>query len=384
MLSRRCGWLSHVSDRTLLHLTTQAEWRAALETGAVVPASLAEVGFVHLSTPDQVHLPAERLFAGRPDVVLLVVDPTRLDDPVRLEPGVPGDPASMRFPHLYGPLPTAAVVAVVPWRAGAPLDLPAVDDAWARALALAVSVPTRRAAQVRDVPGGLAVLDPAFPHSRDDNRLLLTGATGADEVAALTAQVATDADWPMRTATLLQPDAGPVADELARRGWDVSPSLVLAHRGPFPAVADGPAEVVPQAAVHRLWERSWRRELAVTGPALDDVVAQLVGREHRNDRVVQVTDLAVRADLGEGLEVVAALQLRVDGATASVESVLTDPHARRRGYADALLTAALQRAESAGCDLVVLEAAALDWPRHWYARRGFAVVGRTFDVVRRR
>jgi GNAT superfamily N-acetyltransferase len=94
-----------------------------------------------------------------------------------------------------------------------------------------------------------------------------------------------------------------------------------------------------------------------------------------------VTDLAVRADLGEGLEAVAALQLRVDGATASVESVLTDPRARHRGYADALLTAALQRAAAAGCDLVVLEAAELDWPRHWYARRGFAAVGKTFDVV---
>ncbi|HEV7871905.1 MAG TPA: GNAT family N-acetyltransferase [Modestobacter sp.] len=370
-----------MSDRTLLHLTTPAEWRAALETGAVTPPSLAEVGFVHLSTPDQVHLPAERLLAGRRDVVLLVVDPARLHDPVQLEPGAPGDPASMRFPHLYGPLPTSAVVAVVPWRAGAPLELPAPDDPRARALAMALSVPARRAAQVRDVPGGLAVLDPAFPHSRDDNRLLLTGAADANGVEALTAEVAADAGWPARTATLLHPDAGPVADELARRGWDISPTLVLAHRGPFPVTADGPAEVVPQAAVHRLWARSWRRELAASGSVLDDVVAQLVGREHRKDRVVQVTDLAVRADLGDGPEVVAALQLRVDGATASVESVLTDPRARRRGHADALLTTALQRAGAAGCDLVVLEAAELDWPRHWYARRGFAAVGKTFDVV---
>jgi uncharacterized protein (DUF952 family) len=109
----------------LLHLTTAAQWRASLATGEVTPPSLAEVGFVHLSTPEQVHLPAERLFAGRPDVVLLVVDPARLTAPVRFEPGVPGDPAGMRFPHLYGPLPTAAVVAAVPWRPGTPLDLPA-------------------------------------------------------------------------------------------------------------------------------------------------------------------------------------------------------------------------------------------------------------------
>ena len=93
-----------MSTSVLLHLTTPAEWRAALTAGAVVPPSLAEVGFVHLSTPEQVHLPAQRLFPGRRDVVLLVVDPARLTDPVRFEPGVPGDPTGMRFPHLFGPL----------------------------------------------------------------------------------------------------------------------------------------------------------------------------------------------------------------------------------------------------------------------------------------
>lgn len=40
---------------------------------------------------------------------------------------------------------------------------------------------------------------------------------------------------------------------------------------------------------------------------------------------------------------VAAAQLRVDGATPAVDSVLTDPDARGRGYADAVLAAALVR-----------------------------------------
>jgi uncharacterized protein (DUF952 family)/GNAT superfamily N-acetyltransferase len=382
MLSRPCGWLCGVSSSVLLHLTTPPEWRAALTAGALTPPSLTDAGFVHLSTPEQVHLPAQRLFAGRRDVVLLVVDPARLPDPVRVEPGVPGDPAGMRFPHLYGPLPTAAVVGVVPWRPGPLPALPTPEDAAARARALAVSVPVRRAAEWREVPGGLAVLDPAFPHSREDNRVLVTDDLDAATVAALTSEVAADAGWPSRTATLLHPSAGPVAADLARRGWDVSATLVLARRGPFPGSEPGPVELVPQPDVHPLWDRSWRRELAVAGPVLDEVVDQLVGREHRTDRVVQVLDLAVRADLGAGPEVAAALQLRVDGATAAVDAVLTDPRARRRGYADALLAEALHRAGGAGCDLVVLDAAELDWPRHWYARRGFQVVGRTFDVVR--
>jgi uncharacterized protein (DUF952 family) len=109
----------------LLHLIEPAAWRAAREAGAVRPPSLAEVGFVHLSTPDQVHLPAARLFPGRRDLLLLVVDPARLPDEVRFEPGVPGDPEAMRFPHLYGPLPLSAVTAVVPYEPG--VD-PVLDD----------------------------------------------------------------------------------------------------------------------------------------------------------------------------------------------------------------------------------------------------------------
>lgn len=96
----------------LLHLCTAEEWARAQESGERRPPSLAEQGFVHLSAPEQVHLPANRLFAGRRDLVLLRLDPDRLGAPVRWEPGVPSDPAAMTFPHLYGPVPTAAVIGV--------------------------------------------------------------------------------------------------------------------------------------------------------------------------------------------------------------------------------------------------------------------------------
>jgi uncharacterized protein (DUF952 family) len=113
----------------LLHIATPDEWRTARAAGVIAPPSLAEVGFVHLSTPDQVALPAERLFRGRTDLVLLVLDPARIGVPVRFEPGVPSDPASMRFPHAYGPIPTAAVIAVVPYppRPDGGFDPPDVD-----------------------------------------------------------------------------------------------------------------------------------------------------------------------------------------------------------------------------------------------------------------
>ena len=102
----------------MLHLCTAAEWEAARAAGTVAPPSLAEVGFVHLSTPEQVTLPANRLFHGRSDVLLLVLDPARIGVEIRWEPGVPGDPESMRFPHAYGPVPTAAVTVTLPYRPG--------------------------------------------------------------------------------------------------------------------------------------------------------------------------------------------------------------------------------------------------------------------------
>lgn len=84
--------------------------------GEVRPES--DVGFVHLSTQRQVDLPANRIFAGRTDLVMLYVDRAALAAPLRWEPGVPGDPVSMLFPHLYGTLPVRAVRAVRTYRPG--------------------------------------------------------------------------------------------------------------------------------------------------------------------------------------------------------------------------------------------------------------------------
>jgi uncharacterized protein (DUF952 family)/GNAT superfamily N-acetyltransferase len=88
----------------LLRITSPAEWKEGRidEEGD---------GFVHLSRPDQVLTPANALYAGRTDLLLLVVDPATLDD-VRVE----GD-----FPHLYGaPLSAESVTHVV--------SLPCDDD----------------------------------------------------------------------------------------------------------------------------------------------------------------------------------------------------------------------------------------------------------------
>jgi len=104
------------SASVLVHLCSNDEWRSAQASGALRPESLDVSGFVHLSTPEQVHLPANRLYAGRTDLVLLRIDAARLTSPVRWEPGAPTDPDAMVFPHLYGALPVEAVINVTPYR----------------------------------------------------------------------------------------------------------------------------------------------------------------------------------------------------------------------------------------------------------------------------
>jgi uncharacterized protein (DUF952 family) len=104
------------SPSVLVHLCSADDWLAMQSSGERRPDLLGESGFVHLSTPEQVHLPANRLYAGRTDLVLLRIDPARLSSPVRWEPGVPADPDAMVFPHLYGTLPVEAVINVTPYR----------------------------------------------------------------------------------------------------------------------------------------------------------------------------------------------------------------------------------------------------------------------------
>jgi uncharacterized protein (DUF952 family) len=100
----------------ILHFCPSDVWADAQATGAYAADTLATEGFIHCSTADLVHLPANRLAHGRTDLVLLEIDESRLAEPPRYEPGDPSDPESLLFPHVYGPIPVGAVVNVREWR----------------------------------------------------------------------------------------------------------------------------------------------------------------------------------------------------------------------------------------------------------------------------
>lgn len=98
-------------DRRLLHLVPARAWELVGDRYA--PESLRTEGFVHLSAPHQLAEVAAARFAGRSDLLLLVVDPARLDVEVVWE-DTTGE--GHTFPHAYGSLPREAVVAVHAYR----------------------------------------------------------------------------------------------------------------------------------------------------------------------------------------------------------------------------------------------------------------------------
>ncbi|MDO9377404.1 MAG: DUF952 domain-containing protein [Nocardioidaceae bacterium] len=112
-----------MSDSTpVLHLVPRSQWSTAQQ---LAPASLASEGFVHCSPDDDVTLAVANAFyagAERP-LLVLTIDPSRCGAPLVWEAADPAPPPGVAddtlFPHLYGPVPPDAVVAVrtVEWDA---------------------------------------------------------------------------------------------------------------------------------------------------------------------------------------------------------------------------------------------------------------------------
>lgn len=101
----------------VFHIATRAEWERALAAGVYRTGSLDTEGFIHGSTAEQVAGTANRLFAGRTDLVLLFIDAERLTAALRYEPVA--DPSGAVFPHVFGPIDLAAVFEVVALEPGA-------------------------------------------------------------------------------------------------------------------------------------------------------------------------------------------------------------------------------------------------------------------------
>jgi uncharacterized protein (DUF952 family) len=127
----------------IYHITTRDASLNARQTGEYRTESLAKDGFIHLSQLHQVLGVANAFYVGQKDLVILVVDTSRLKAELKYEaPAHPSVSSSIEsaknegfsrdkslsnsdglsgadlsadqlFPHLYGPLNFDAIVSVV-------------------------------------------------------------------------------------------------------------------------------------------------------------------------------------------------------------------------------------------------------------------------------
>ncbi len=100
----------------IYHVATLADWQRAKEDGSYTTstygASLDDVGFIHAARVEQVAGVVAAHYAGVAEPILLLEIETDLLDVPWREDDVDGE----RFPHIYGPLSTQAVVGFHPAR----------------------------------------------------------------------------------------------------------------------------------------------------------------------------------------------------------------------------------------------------------------------------
>jgi predicted GNAT family acetyltransferase len=245
-------------------------------------------------------------------------------------------------------------------------------DDYARAAAFRSSFARRQAAELHEILGGAVVLDPRFPGSREDNQVVIDGTPEPSDLPGVVEAALAHLDH-RQVSVLDDAVAAACAPALTAAGYDHATELVMIHSGAVPesALRAQDVELADLApTIYRLL-RNWLPN------ADESIVRQLVERRAARLRgAEEVSFLAVRNEQGT---IVSWADLYIDSAHSigQIEEVITADGHHRRGYADALLTTAIERAaDTDNVSLFFLLADPDDWPQTWYARRGFSTVGR--------
>ena len=227
-------------------------------------------------------------------------------------------------------------------------------------------------------PSMIGVRDHRYPHSHDNNAVLVLDDVPVDEALATTEQHLSDADH--RQVTTLGSVSADWAQRFVDAGYSHQPMVVMARRGTESDAADTTADS-PVAATDELAVAAWVTTLwGIDLPgASADVIRQLVERRALLDVGSTVVRLAARDDDGR---VVASCDLVARGSVAEVDAVTVHPDHRSRGLGRALMRAAFGEAHRLGVQVLVLTALRDDWPREWYARLGFDTVGEEHSFTR--
>jgi GNAT superfamily N-acetyltransferase len=256
-----------------------------------------------------------------------------------------------------------------------------MDPDLARAVAFVHRLENRLAGELAAWDGGTAVINRRWPDMWDINFLRLERPWPRSGEAL--ASAVDDAARAVGIATPVVAIAAP--DDVARLG----PALEAAgfERDAFVVMAwrrEAGRGAAPEVVVEELRYddvRDDRRAMAELpwksgeAPSSPELVKQVLALESRVADLVDDHWYAVRS--GDGFAAMCRL-MSADGV-GQVEYVTTLPDHRGRGYASAVVEAAVEASRAVGNDLTFIEAHEDDWPRELYGRLGFEEIG---SVVR--
>jgi len=237
-----------------------------------------------------------------------------------------------------------------------------------RVLAFLKTIDERASTLVERFRFGTACFHPELPRVWSRNFVWVDAPIPDQQLESLLAdadRLHTAAGLDHRKLVFADADSGSRAGaRLAQTGWQVQGTRVMVHGGSPGEAARAPA--VREVEVAQL--RAASDVMSRNNPRVADeaTVAQL---RSADDAVAAATHERCFAAVVDG-SVVSYCRLFSDGEIAQVEEVSTLPAFRNRGYAGAVVSAALSAASEAH-GLIILLVDEGEWPERWYERIGF-------------
>lgn len=210
---------------------------------------------------------------------------------------------------------------------------------------------------------GTAVFDDDLPKRLDSNFLRVEREADPETVRQEAKRLG------RRMIFVPDPELGErLAPHFEERGWRVNRVVVMAQlREPE---RTGDLSLVTEVEEPAL--RAARHQVVTGQPwASPEIMAQLFAGKDVIGKRVRARFFAIVVDG----EVVSYTDLYQDGTEAQVEDVGTLHEHRGRGYASAVVLAAIAEARKHGAEFVFLVADYEDWPKELYRRLGFDELG---------
>jgi uncharacterized protein (DUF952 family) len=99
---------------TIFHITQRQQWEQAKNIGTYRGDTLDTEGFIHCSKATQIIKVANTFFSNQKELVLLFIEPDRVQPEIRYEAAEIGE----LFPHIYGELNIDSVYKVIDFEPG--------------------------------------------------------------------------------------------------------------------------------------------------------------------------------------------------------------------------------------------------------------------------